>query len=126
MKKNQSKRRPIVLINIFRAKHLFSQALREVGLSYAGRAKEEEGTNRSLRIFEPKSATLNSFNYSFHCIILTNHLTLEHLGHIAQFLILICLGRLKWKPKRQANPRLVCLAILFIIIVSVVLLLAVE
>ena len=36
------------------------------------------------------------------------------------------LGRLKWKPKRQANPRLVCLAILFIIIVSVVLLLAVE
>ena len=36
------------------------------------------------------------------------------------------LGRLKWKPKRQANPRLVCLAIVFIIIVSVVLLLAVE
>ena len=36
------------------------------------------------------------------------------------------LGRLKWKPKRQANPRLVCLAILFIIIVSVVLLLVAE
>ena len=36
------------------------------------------------------------------------------------------LGRLKWKPKRGANPRLVCLAILFIIIVSVMLLSAVE
>ena len=36
------------------------------------------------------------------------------------------LGRLKWKPKGQANPRLVCLVILFIIIVSVVLLLVAE
>ena len=36
------------------------------------------------------------------------------------------LGRLKWKPKGQANPSLVCLVILFIIIVSVVLLLVAE
>lgn len=36
------------------------------------------------------------------------------------------MGKLKWKPRRNANPRLVTLGILALIIVSVVLLTLVE
>ena len=36
------------------------------------------------------------------------------------------MGRLKWKPKGPANPRLVCLVILLLIIASAVLLSVIE
>ncbi len=70
------------------AEHLFGKALGEVGLTDAGLAEEEEGTDRAFGVAESESAALDSAYDGLDGQVLSDDLMLERVRHGAESFVL--------------------------------------
>ena len=65
-----------------------SERLGEFRLAHAGRAEEEEGADRTVRILEPRSCPADGVAHGGHRLLLADHPLAQRPLHVQQFLAL--------------------------------------
>ena len=63
-----------------------SQCLSQLGLTNTSRAKEQEGTNRAVRVGDAGTGAADSVRDSYHCVFLTDEAGTDALLHFEQLL----------------------------------------
>ena len=69
---------------LFTAKHYVCQYLGQFRLSHTGRSKEQERTNRTFRILQTHTASLDCLRHCCHCLILSNHSLVQSMFQLQQ------------------------------------------